>query len=359
MSRTQPWPIVGLASLIVSACGGGGGIGDLTGEPEPLRPVSVLTYNLYFGADHTPLLEADTMEELAQNVEAAYSEFLQNDFADRANAIADRIAEENPQLVGLQEVVNIYIQPNGDRFEGGKTPATELVINFEQTLMNTLADRGLDYRVAVRGERTDIEVPSASGEDFRLVDHDLILVRGDTEVRDTDDERFTARVPVPTPDGEVVEVVRGFVSAVVMIEGAPMRFVNTHLEIGRFEAIQVAQATELLARLALKSEPIVMVGDFNSEGDPAQSTHSYDLVESAGFTDAWTQRDAPSEPGFTCCQIDMHGSVSQLDQRIDFIWLLGDTPSTTPSVRVIGDSPDQRTAAGRWGSNHAGVAATF
>ncbi|HEY5925480.1 MAG TPA: endonuclease/exonuclease/phosphatase family protein [Kofleriaceae bacterium] len=354
MTRIGLSRIVGMAALLCSACTG-------EGADEPLEPDSVLTYNIYLGADIAEPLRASSMQELAGRIEAAFATFQANDFAQRAEAIADRIAEDQPTFVGLQEVVTVYIQPDGDRRDGGFAPATELVIDFEQVLLAELVERGLDYRVAVRGENSDVEVPSASGEDIRLIDHDMILVRADITVEETHANQYAARLPIPMPDGaSTIELIRGFVAAVVTLNGTPTLVVSTHLETSRVEPVQLAQAGELLAWLAGRSEPVILVGDFNSNADPAESTQTYDLIETAGYTDAWELRADSTDPGYTCCHAsDLRNTTPQLEERVDFIWLLGSLPSGTPDVHLIGEQEAHRTRSGLWPSNHAGVVMTF
>jgi hypothetical protein len=191
MTRTRSMSNVCFALVLCCSCGGTG-----AGADEPLRPDSVLTYNVYLGANIADTLRADTMAELVERVERAWAQFQATDFPARAAVIADRIEEENPSLVGLQEVVAVYLQPVGDRLMGGETPANDLVIDFQQVLLAELAGRGLDYRVAVRVETSDVEVPSASGKDIRVIDHDVILVRGDLTVDETEANRYVARLPM-------------------------------------------------------------------------------------------------------------------------------------------------------------------
>jgi endonuclease/exonuclease/phosphatase family metal-dependent hydrolase len=354
MTYVHPSRIVGLAALLCSSCSQGG-------ADEPLRPDSVMTWNLYLGAEIERPLKATTMSELAERVESAWTTFQANDFTKRAEVVADRIAEEEPSLIALQEVVSVYLQPAGDRMDGGSQPAQDLVIDFEQVLLAELVERGLDYRVAGRVETADVEVPGAAGEDIRLIDHNVTLVRSDVVTGTIDTERYTARLPILMPDGDsTIEVIRGYVSVEVTLRGVKTLFVNTHLEIGEFAPVQVAQAGELLARFVTQSEPIILVGDFNSKADPKESTETYDLIEEAGYTDAWTLRADPSEPGDTCCQAEnLRNTTSQLDGRIDQIWLLGTLPAGTPDVHVVGEQQGDRTPDGVWPSDHAGVVAIF
>lgn len=344
--------IVGMAVLLCTGCS--------SGKDEPLQSDSVLTYNVYTGADIMPALRATSMAQLADSVETAYAQFQANDFNVRAQSIADRIAEQQPALVGLQEVITLFVQDRGDRFTGGSQPASQQMIDFEQVLMAELSARGLDYVVAVRGETADVEVPSATGQDIRLVDHNLILVRSGIPVGETDVNTYEARVPIPTPDGKVIELTRGFVAAEVTIDGTQTLFVNTHLEVDTFAPVQVAQAAELLAFLAPQSEPVILVGDFNSAAEPVDTTETYDLMRNAGFTDAWTLRADPAVQGFTCCQDnDLRNPTSALATRIDLVWLLGVLPPGTPVVELVGADPADRTSTGIWASDHAGVVATF
>jgi exonuclease III len=105
---------------------------------------------------------------------------------------------------------------------------------------------------------------------------------------------------------------------------------------------------------------VILVGDFNSAAEPLDTTETYDLIANAGFVDAWELRNDPAAPGFTCCQAnDLRNVTSQLDSRIDLIWLLGQLPAVTPDVHVIGADQADKTSTGLWPSDHAGVVATF
>ncbi len=345
-------PVVGMAALLCSGC--------FSGEDETLRPDSVLTYNVYLGADIVAPLTATSMPQLADNVQAAFAQFQANDFNIRAESIADSIQQEQPAIVGLQEVVTVYTQPSGDRFTGGDQPAENLVIDFQQVLMDKLTARGLDYSVAVTGQTADVELPSASGDDIRLVDHNIILIRNGIAFAEPEEHTFEARLPIPTPDGKVIDFTRGFVATIVNLRGTRTLVVNAHLEVSGFGPVQEAQAAELLAFIAPMSEPVILIGDFNSAAEPAKTTGTYDLIADAGFTDAWTLRADPAAPGFSCCQdADLRNGPSLLSERIDIIWLLGQLPAVTPDVHLVGADEADKTSNGLWPSDHGGVAAEF
>src|SRR3712207_9326387 len=81
-------------------------VGSTTGGPDPR--LTVLTQNLYLGSPLTPALDpsVDTPEEFVAAVARIYATALATDFPTRAEAIADTIAEEEPDLIGLQEVTD-------------------------------------------------------------------------------------------------------------------------------------------------------------------------------------------------------------------------------------------------------------
>jgi endonuclease/exonuclease/phosphatase family metal-dependent hydrolase len=303
---------------------------------------------------------ATSMTQLADNVQTAFAQFQANDFHTRAESIADRIKEENPSVVGLQEVVSVFTQPSGDRFTGGDQPAENLVIDFQQVLMDALTARGLNYTVAVTGETADVELPSASGEDIRLVDHNIILVRNGIGFSQPEAHTFEARLPIPTPDGKAIDFTRGFVALIVNLRGNRVLVVNAHLEVSAFGAVQEAQAAEMLAFIAPMSEPVILMGDFNSAAPPLKTTGTYDLIANRGFQDAWDLRADPAMSGFTCCQdADLLNPTSLLSERIDIIWLLGQLPAVTPDVHVVGALEVDKTSNGLWPSDHGGVTAEF
>ena len=69
----------------------------------PHRVADVMTYNVYFGADLTPIFFAATEAELLAAVGNAWANVQATDIPLRADAIADEIAASAPSVVGLQE----------------------------------------------------------------------------------------------------------------------------------------------------------------------------------------------------------------------------------------------------------------
>ncbi len=65
--------------------------------------VTVMTQNLYFGADLTPVVQATSGTAFLAAVAAAYDQGVVSDWTGRAMQWAKEIAAAKPDLVGLQE----------------------------------------------------------------------------------------------------------------------------------------------------------------------------------------------------------------------------------------------------------------
>jgi len=80
----------------------------------------------------------------------------------------------------------------------------------------------------------------------------------------------------------------------------------------------------------------------------------------AGFADNWKAPDREAA-GLTCCErADLLNPQPTFDQRIDFVFTRNLPDGAVPVHReVVGDRPGDRTSAGLWPSDHAGVVGTF
>jgi len=70
-----------------------------------LPPFTLMTWNIYQGADLSPLFNATTPSEFVTAVGSAYNRFQATNIGERADSIADKIQETRPDLIGLQEVI--------------------------------------------------------------------------------------------------------------------------------------------------------------------------------------------------------------------------------------------------------------
>jgi endonuclease/exonuclease/phosphatase family metal-dependent hydrolase len=333
--------------------------------------VAVMTYNLYLGADIFALVGEDP-EDIPVIAAQLFANVQATDFPSRAMAIADIIAEENPALIGLQEVTWYRTDPS----DGSETPnASTTAFDFLALLQSTLDARDLDYVVAATTVNADVEVPSTTdGEtftDIRLTDRDVILARSDVETTNAVEETFSLAVTAPVPiGGQEVPFLRGYNSVLATVDGVTFTFANAHLEVddGNPEGAALAQfgqANELRNALDGATRPVVLVGDFNTPADgsgteivitdplPFTGT-TYDLLTTF-YTDA---APAISATGDTCCQdADLLNDASDLTSRIDLILYNG---AVEPLMgEVVGDEPADRTDGGLWPSDHAGVVATL
>ncbi len=339
--------------------------------PAPgTRGITVMTRNLYLGADLGPVLTAPR-EQVPLVVAQTFTKIQGTNFPERAGRLADEIAATQPHLVGLQEVELYRRQSPGDAIVGGTTPATEVVIDFLQLLRDALAARGLDYRPVAADLNFDGEAPAFAGigpsgpmfDDIRITDFNVILARADVHAVNPQSANYAVNLPVSI--GSVpFTILRGWASVEATIADVTFRFVDTHLETQVAPPIQEAQASELIGILASENRPILLVGDFNSAANVFQ-TRSYGLLTAAGFVDAWAQKQ-PRDPGLTCCQAaDLRNAQSTLDQRLDIVfWRDGFSARTGRivggvHVDIVGETPADRTASGLWPSDHAGVAATL
>ncbi len=331
--------------------------------------ITVMTRNLYLGTNLDPVINA-TPAQLPTAVAELFAHVQATNFAERAGRLADEIAATRPDVIGLQEVALYRRQSPGDAIDGGTTPATTPVIDFQQLLLDSLAARGLPYVSAATRTGLDLEVPMATGtapsgprfDDIRFTDRDVILARGDLPTSQPQAADFSAQALV-TVGGVVIHIPRGWVSVLTAAGSTTIRVVNTHLEVQAGAPVQEAQAEELIRLLGGDTRPILLVGDFNSAANVVQ-TRSYGLLTGSGFTDTWAQAH-PGDPGPTCCQAaDLMNSVSTLDQRLDFVfWHQGSSlwrgGFDNVGVEIVGDAPAGRTASGLWPSDHAGVVATL
>jgi len=320
------------------------------------RQVTVMTRNLFVGTDLTPIFTAQTLPQLVGATTTAFLEVQATRFPERAQAIADEIAATRPDVVGLQEAMLIRTDAPAD---GPVSPAETVAYDYLETLLAALAARGLDYEAVAVVTNADNELPTALGIDVRATDRDAILVNRDRrprlKVSNTQAGNYLARVTFQTIAGPVA-FPRGWTSIDVKLRGQHFRVVNTHLE-AFSAAVQVAQASELLAGPAGTASRTLLVGDFNSRAD-GTGTPTYGLLRSAGFADAWSDVH-PGDPGLTCCwETHLLSPLPPFDERIDLVLARGGFDALRAEI-VGEDAVADRTPSGLFHSDHAGVAATL
>ena len=154
---------------------------DRAGSPA----LTVMSWNIYVGADLTQLLAVQDPSQIACGVSAVYADVLATDFGARAVAIADQIEAFRPHVIGLNEVSTFD-------FVYETIPFLE-DLEFLAVLQAELASRGLDYAAPVDARSTNFEItlPISYAADcepqdlLAYTEYDVLLVRDDVEWDDT------------------------------------------------------------------------------------------------------------------------------------------------------------------------------
>jgi endonuclease/exonuclease/phosphatase family metal-dependent hydrolase len=339
-----------------------------TGNPAGgNKPLTVMTRNLYLGADLTPVLVAVASgSNLVAATSGAWAKVQITNFSLRAIALAEEIAATQPDVIGLQEVFLWRVGPPDSLLPGGGIPATTVVYDFLETLRAELASRGLDYHLASATEHLDMELPAVDllrGAaptqfliDVRATDRDVILTRADLHTAHPSSGQFRLQNLAPIP-GTHRFILRGWASVEVKFHGEWLRLVDTHTETsaagkGVFNALQISELVDMLAGEPL---PVVVLGDLNAPGALAEDSGSpgyRDLIERGGFSDSWHALH-PDEPGFSCCRSEtLTALASRLHERIDYVLFRG--PISPRAATLVGVDGSEMVG-GLWPSDHAGV----
>jgi endonuclease/exonuclease/phosphatase family metal-dependent hydrolase len=318
-----------------------------------VRELKVMTQNLYLGASLEGAIDATDPIGFLVAVATIYATVQFTDFPARAEAIAAEVAENNPDIIGLQEVSN-WISAG---------PGAPPSLDFLEILQQALQSQGLSYSVAAVSNNADIgpvpllfpcDTPGSCFLTFK--DRDVILVNDDSadlEISGTASGRYTNQLVVTTPVGPL-SFDRGWVLINGKLQGKKFRFVNTHLETEAAPAVQEAEAREFLAGPAKAGGAVIAVGDFNSAAD-GSTTSTYAILTKSYFDDAWDLNRG--DPGFSCCQNEtLTNPTSELNSRVDLV--LTHAASRALDANLIGDSPFEATPP-FWPSDHAGVVATL
>ena len=327
--------------------------------------VTVMTRNIYIGADVDVVLGAQSLAEVPILAAQAFQEMISTRFPERAQALAKEVFETRPDIIGLQEVSIIRRQFPGDAVVGGTSPAKHVLFDYLRIFRRALKTYGLRYDVAGKIQNVDIELPMIVSQnplafaDIRVTDYDVILVKRGVKVSNVVEKNFQVTLPIETMG---IEIPRGFVAINATVNGRTYRFANTHIE-PFSQIVKLAQTQEFLSYFQNETLPLIMVGDFNT---PATHGPAYNMIVGQNYLDVWTQnlQPSPSNPnGYTNPHdSDLRNTNIKLDQRIDIIFAKNANGSQNIGpvyAEVTGDELDDRTATGLWPSDHAGVVATL
>jgi hypothetical protein len=380
--------VVTVAVLSLIAGPPAAGIAETTSPPA--KPTTVMTRNIYLGADiNRPInaaLQAQAEGKSPQEVLVALGNAThvtraivdRTNFPVRARLLAGEIARTEPDVVGLQEVA-LWRSGPLQLDQVGVPNATTVDYDYLQILLDALADRGADYTAVSIGDRADVEAPSFTGSPFdgtigadardvRLTMRDVVLMRVEDGLTATGTGGgvYSNNLSVDIL-GTTMRFDRGYQWVNVRSGGQRFRFVNTHLESVSSD-LALAQAQELLANAPASGRSTVFVCDCNSDplndsvkpNDHVPHKAPYELITGAGgFTDEWLEF-APAEQGWTSGLSETvdDPTAASFDHRIDMIF--GRT-ANGGALHVDGgevtgtDVADRDPATGLWPSDHGGV----
>jgi len=317
------------------------------------REVTVMTMNVYFGTDLGPAFGAKDFPELIGTIARLWNEVQATDIPARATSIALEIAASAPDLVGLQEIA---------QWSTGTPGAMSPKYDFLLLVLEALQKEGFFYTpIAIRQDLDRTAPLDMNGNLVRFEDRHAVLLRVEpnpTQVRpyNIQSQTFTTLYESASPLLGTVRAPRSWIAVDAMLSDRKFRFIETHLE-SLEEAVQVAQNKELIAGPVDTPLPIIMVGDFNSNGnrrpDLPDNTPTYPELIAAGFQDTWAAVNS-GDPGNTCCHAtDLRNIASELNRRLDLILTRG---AIAPiSAKLVATEPSARTRSGLWPSDHAGV----
>jgi endonuclease/exonuclease/phosphatase family metal-dependent hydrolase len=324
------------------------------------RHVTVMTRNMYIGADVDAAMAALANSDDSDDVPALYAalQTLQHtDLAARVRALAGEIAENRPQVVAIQEAYELTV--DGSLLGMLGLPGGTIQVDYLQALQAALAARGLHYTLAGRNTTTDATVADGA---VRIVDHDALLVDADHVMLQGEPiaSVFQANIGPVAPG---VSLQRGYVAAQATVDGISMLLVTSHFESGadpQIAGLRAMQASEV-AQVIGTAPRVVLLGDLNG----VAGSDMYQVLAGAGLVDTWAAL-RPREAGLTCCHSsDLSNRKPAFYERIDYVWTRG---FSGPAGRVngeiarTGDEPKDRVRGAFgliWPSDHAGLVATF
>jgi endonuclease/exonuclease/phosphatase family metal-dependent hydrolase len=386
---------VGLAlvlGLIAALClalipGGADAAGKKTAKGTK---VTVMTRNLYLGADLTPALQANNVDQAINAGGQIVNQVHATRFPSvRAASLAAEIKKRKPDIVGLQEAAWWRTGPVDIGAALGSPAATQtdpLGGDFLADLLKKVNKKSkkkgaVQYVLAAVEPEFDFELPvnddgngnGLAGADHneRLTMRDAILVRKGVGVKfkKPTGGHFNTLLRVQLAGGiRSIDVTRGWVTINVNARGRSFRFVNTHLEafdsqgtnttnqgttLGRGD-IRAAQAAQLVGPggAANSTRPVILLGDINSDDNTVANNgdrNAYNALLAGGFTERSTANP------LSCCLDDPFlvggpNSINDFNHQVDHIL------TNKGKIKFVKGFVDGRAPVnGLYPSDHAGV----
>ncbi len=347
-SRTGVMLLLGILMLPVA--------GAVAKQIQGQESIKIMTQNMDAGTDLGYIVALGA----PAGVDLTLAEIQAGLIPERAALLAQKIAQEQPDIVALQEVT---------LWRTGLTPETATNVLYDQLdlLLTALANEGAGYEVLAVNMLTDAALPGSTGA-ARYTDRDVLLVRSGLRPPALHFSDVHARLYQAGFEFLGLPLVQGYISATVHSGNRHFRLVMTHLEspvpgVPEATDVQVAQTTELIDTLSHLPIPVVVCGDFNSDanfGDFVDATPSVALLEAAGYEDIWKALH-PGDPGNTWpfyledqTPPDFYAPFVPLE-RIDLFF--GKDVKVSNIKPVVVPAPVGSMPA--YASDHAGVLATI
>jgi endonuclease/exonuclease/phosphatase family metal-dependent hydrolase len=350
-----------------------------------------MTRNLYLGADLTPALQANNVDQAINAGGEIVNQVHATRFPSvRAASLAAEIRKRKPDIVGLQEAAWWRTGPVNLLAALGSPVAAQtdpqggdfLADLLKKVNKKTKKKKGaVQYVLAAVEPEFDFELPvnddgngnGLAGADHneRLTMRDAILVRKGVGVKfkKPTGGHFNTLLRVQLAGGVTsLDVTRGWVAINVNARGRSFRFVNTHLEafdsqgtnttnqgttLGRGD-IRAAQAAQLVGPggAANSTRPVILLGDINSDDDTVANNgdrNAYNALLAGGFSERSTANP------LSCCLDDPFlvggpNSINDFNHQVDHIL------TNKGKIRFVKGFVDGRAPVnGLYPSDHAGV----
>ena len=364
-------------------------------KKSKVAKLTVMSRNLYLGADLTPALQANNVDQAVNAGGEIVNQVHATKFPSvRAASIAAEIKKRKPDIVGLQEAALWRTGPVNLAAALGSPVATQvdpLGGDFLTDLLGALNTGGkkkkgkkpLRYKLAVVKPEFDFELPvnddgngnGLAGADHneRLTMRDAILVRkGVVKFSKPNTGTFDTLLRETLAGGvRTVDVTRGFATINVKVRGRSLHIVDAHLEafdsqgtnptnqgtsLGRGD-VRAAQARQLVSPMpngAIRAGkiPTILIGDMNSDDDTVQPNgdrNAYMALTAGGFSERSTANP------LSCCLNDPFlvggpNSINDFDHQVDHVL------TNRGRVKFVKGFVDGRAPVnGLYPSDHAGL----
>jgi hypothetical protein len=374
------------------------GVADAKGKKKG-HQLTVMTRNLYLGADLSPALNATSVDGAVNAAFEIEQQVHRTKFPSvRAALLANEIKKRKPDIVGLQEAAWWRTGPYDPSAITGSPKATQTdpqggdFLSDLLTQLNKGGKKGkkgaanakkappLRYRIAVVKNEFDYELPVNQGSggltvcpaqchNERLTMRDAILVRKGVKISNASSGTFNTLLRVKVGGVLNVDVTRGWAAVDAKVHGKKVHVVDSHFEAFDSGAsntgsdgktypkggVREAQAKQLIAPggPTTSKHPTLLIGDFNSDspvhGDQVDPGDA--LAYRALLAGGWSER-AFTPPPFGCCIQDpnlSNPSATGVTHRVDHIM------SNTKKLKFKKGGLTSTFANGLWSSDHFGV----